>query len=159
MQQMVFTFLHAMMLYRKGVQNCNSDAAESGKAKLAKLFYTRNHPKYQRILAVDKLWNAMMPVDMKVVMEESYSVSRTGRKGHYQGADACLEEINKNGKAWISPHGVPANEEWLKVFRNLDQLNQVFLLLIIYSTCLLHFFNNTEILLHMTFDCVPPFID
>ena len=99
MQRMVFAFLHAMMLYQAGVRNCNSDAAKSGKAKLAKLFYIRNHPRYQHILAVDKLWHAMMPADIKLSIEESYSVSRTRCKGHYQGTDACFKEINKNGKA------------------------------------------------------------
>ena len=53
------------------------------------------------------------------------TLSRTGRVGHYQGGDACLEEINKEAKAWIPPTGVPTDTDWVKVFRNLDNLNEV----------------------------------
>ena len=66
-----------------------------------------------------------MPEELKKIVDDSFSTSRLGNKGHYQGSDACLEEINKNGKSWVSPHGVPTNEEWLKVFRNLYKLNKV----------------------------------
>ena len=57
------------------------------------------------------------------------STSRIGNTGHYQGGDACMEEINKNAKSWISPYGVPSDEEWLKVFRSLDKLNEERLLI------------------------------
>ena len=125
MQQIVFTFLHSMMLFRSGVRNLDSLAAESGKRKLGKLFYTRNHPRYHRIMVLDKLCRTLMPDEIKHISDYSFSTSRNNRRGHYQGGDVCLEEINKNGKSWVTQHGVSSNEEWLKVFRNLDQLNEV----------------------------------
>ena len=54
MQQVVLTFLHALMLFRVGVQNCGALAANSGNNKLAKFFYARNHPKYQRMNIVEE---------------------------------------------------------------------------------------------------------
>ena len=114
-----------MILFRTGVRRGNPDVAEVGKHTLSMLFYVRNHPNYQRTMALDRYWKAVMPEEVKRVVEESMSTSRRGNTGHYQGGDACLEEINKNAKSWISPHGVPSDEEWLKVFRSLDKLNEV----------------------------------
>ncbi len=43
-QQMIFTFLHALMLYKCRVRKCNALAIESGKAKLLPLFFATNRP-------------------------------------------------------------------------------------------------------------------
>ena len=45
--------------------------------------------------------------------------------GKCQGGDAILEEINKESKAWLKMSGIPTEEQWLQVFRNLDDLNKV----------------------------------
>ena len=66
-------------------------------------------------MALDSYWKSMMLEEVKQVVEESMSTSRIGNTGRHQGGDACME-INKNAKSWISPHGVPSDEEWLKVF-------------------------------------------
>ena len=116
MQQMVFTSLHAMMLFRIGIRNGNAHAANAGKRRVATLFYARNHPNYQRIMALDKFWNVMMPEKVKKAVEESVSTSRIGNTAHYQGGDACLEEINKNAKSWISPHVSRLTKNGLKYF-------------------------------------------
>ena len=42
-----------------------------------------------------------------------------------QGRDALLEEINKESKSWLKIAGVPSSEQWLHVFRNLDELSKV----------------------------------
>ena len=93
--------------------------------KLSALFFGRNHPNYKRIMSVDKYVRTMMPSDLKQVVASSVSQSRTGNTGHYQGADACLEEINKLGKIWVSSNGVPTEDDWLRAFRNADKLDQV----------------------------------
>ena len=124
MYQMVFTFLHALILFRVGVRRGCFLAMNAGKDKLVKLFYAGNHPKYQRIMAVDKLFQKSMPEKVKDIIRFSFSTSRVGHEGRYQGGDACLEEINKNAKSWVS-RGVPSNDEWIKIFRNLDKLSEV----------------------------------
>ena len=121
MQQMVFTFLHSIMLFRAGVRNSDSIAINTGKAKLAPLFFARNHPKYRWIITLDRYMEVLMKKELKVIADESKSVSRTGNAGHYQGGDACLEEINKQGKEWVPGNGVPREMDWLKIFRNLDK--------------------------------------
>ena len=42
-----------------------------------------------------------------------------------QGGDTLLEEINKESKPWLKMAGIPSEELWLRVFRNLDELNKV----------------------------------
>ncbi len=58
-------------------------------------------------------------------MDDNISQSRTGNTGHYQGGDACLEELNKLGKCFISDGGVPSDPLWLETFRNLGNLDKV----------------------------------
>ena len=66
-----------------------------------------------------------MPQKVKEIVFSSMTLSRVGNTGHFQGGDACLEEVNKEAKAWISPVGVPSDRDWIKVFRNLDKQNEV----------------------------------
>ena len=42
-------------------------------------------------------------------MDDNISRNRTGITGHYQSGDACLEELNKLGKCFISDGGVPSD--------------------------------------------------
>lgn len=123
LQQMVFTFIHASMLFRIGTRKGDTDLLIAGRDKLSVLFFCRNHPRYRRITALNSLIEAMMPLEVKNVVYTSMTLSRTGNTGHYQGGDACLEEVNREAKSWISPVGVPTPNDWLKVFRNLDRLN------------------------------------
>ena len=74
-------------------------------------------------MANDMKMTSMMPDRLKSVMFSSLAVSRTGNAGKYQGGDACLEEINKEAKSWMS--GVPTDQQWTRVFHNLDKLNKV----------------------------------
>ena len=67
----------------------------------------------------------MMPLELQSTINNSLSASRTGHTGNYQGGDACLEEINKEVKAWIPQAGVPTNMQWQRVFRNMDNLMKV----------------------------------
>ncbi|MES9884493.1 MAG: hypothetical protein ABW185_26915, partial [Sedimenticola sp.] len=135
-QQMVFTFLHSIMLFRVGCRHGNGDATVAGRDKLALLFYGRNHPRYRRIMTVNKYIEKMMPPSLNDLVHSSLTLSRVGNAGHYQGGDACLEEINKEAKSWVSPVGVPTEKEWEKVFRNLDSLNKVFM------SCIIVIFNS-----------------
>lgn len=67
----------------------------------------------------------MMPYEVREILHSSYTTSRTGNAGHYQGGDACLELLNKEAKAWIKQSAVPSEKEWLRVFRNMDSMNKV----------------------------------
>ena len=67
-----------------------------------------------------------MPSEVLETLQRSFTLSRTKRSGHYQGGDACLEEINKQGKSWLKlGGGVPNNNRWRRIFRNLEKLEKV----------------------------------
>ena len=114
LQQMAFTFLHSLMLYRVGCRRENSEAIISGRDKLSLLIYGRNHTCYRRIMAVNQLIETKMPSEVKNLVYSSLTLSRVGNKDHYQGGDACIDEVNKKAKAWILPTGVPSQRDWLK---------------------------------------------
>ena len=40
--------------------------------------------------------------EVKTSMHSSLSLSRTGNEGHYQRADAVIEEFNKEAKKWVT---------------------------------------------------------
>ena len=66
-----------------------------------------------------------MPPEIKELMEKFISGSKNGTFGKCQGGDAMLEELNKESKSWLKTSGIPTNEQWLQVFRNIDDLTQV----------------------------------
>ena len=67
-----------------------------------------------------------MPAELKAVMDSCMTMSRTKHSGHNQGGDGCLEEINKDSKSWLKVSGgVPDDERWLRIFRNLTKLKEV----------------------------------
>jgi len=49
-QQTTFTYLHAMMLLRRGIRFCDATAILAAKSKLVLLFFGRNHLRYQFLL-------------------------------------------------------------------------------------------------------------
>ena len=122
---MCLTYLHALMLLRSGVRKWNPAMVSTAKLKLYPLFFAGNHPIYQNIIFKDELDNILMPTELKELKNKYISVSRTGNKGHYQGGDALLEEVNKESKAWCKLGGIPTESQWIRVFRKLDKLNEV----------------------------------
>eukprot|EP00794_Sanderia_malayensis_P018435 gene18435-20284_t len=124
MMQVTFTYLHNLMLFREGVRMGDYSLAEAAREQLQIVFFARSHPKYRRIVALDKMWKELLPEKLVEVLKCSFAASRVNNHGHYQGGDASLEEINKNAKAWVTS-GVPTDDNWLKIFRNLDELCKV----------------------------------
>ena len=108
-----------------GVRKCNAALVRAGLAKLSQLIYGRNHPIYQNIFYRAMLDQVLMPKELDGIMQEFISGSRTMNMGKCQGGDAMLEEINKETKSWLKMSGIPSEEQWLQVFRNLDDLNKV----------------------------------
>lgn len=66
-----------------------------------------------------------MPEELRIIMHEFISGSKTNTMGKCQGGDAILEELNKESKSWLKMAGIPSDEQWLNVFRNNDNLNKV----------------------------------
>ena len=124
-QHMVMTYLHALMMLRLGVRKSNAGAITDAKAKLSGLIFGGNHPIYQNLMYYEVLDAVLMPSELRDVKSKYVSGSRTGKKEKSQGGDALLEEVNKESKAWLKMSGIPSEEQWLRVFRNLDNLHLV----------------------------------
>ena len=122
-QQMVMSFLHAMMLLRRGTRFQDSDYIYSAKNKLALMFFARNHPNYHYMFVKERRIELAMPSDVLSMKMKSLSMSRISNVGHYQSGDAIIEEINKEAKRDLV--GVPDDVQWQRSFRNLDNVNKI----------------------------------
>lgn len=98
LQNMIFTYLLAIMLYRRGQRMNDAKAIMVGQRKFMPMFYARNHPLYQKIMMTSFKTHAIIPEEIREVVMNHLTVSNTGNVGNYQGGDACLEEINKKVK-------------------------------------------------------------
>ena len=105
MQQMILTFLHATMLFRKGIR-----ANKQEYNKLSLLFFGRNHPHYHYLISQEKKIEALMPPEIRTLKFSSLVLSRTQRVGHHQSGDAIIEEVNKEAKRDLV--GVPNETHW-----------------------------------------------
>ena len=74
---------------------------------------------------LDTLDTISMPEELKNLKKQFMSGSRTGNIDKSQGGDALLEEVNKDSKSWLKMAGIPSEKQWLRVFRNLDKLNEL----------------------------------
>ena len=128
-QQMIFTYLHSLMLLRKSVRNNSSTGILSAQSKIMHLFFGRNHPAYREILFEFFKVECCIPYPVQEFMHSNLLVSRSGN----QGGDAVLEEINKAGKKWSI--GVSSYPQWRLSFRNLDDLTKVILYLLLSLFC------------------------
>ena len=74
-QQCTFTFLYAMMLLRRGIRYCNATAILAAKSKMVLLFFARNHPRYQFLLANDIRIETLLPLEIKEMLHSTMSFS------------------------------------------------------------------------------------
>ena len=110
------------------MRKCNDVLIRDAIAKFYAVIFARKHPIYQRILYYDARDRMVMPQQIKEILSHYVSGSKFMKMGKCQGGDAMLEELNKDSKSWFKKAGIPGEEQWLTVFRNLDDLN----------TCLLY---------------------
>ena len=58
-------------------------------------------------------------------MQSTESISTSGNASKGEDMDACLEEVNKDSKVW--QHSSMVAMDWLRIFRNLENLSKVLL--------------------------------
>lgn len=66
---------------------------------------------------------AAYPEELAQFVQKTESISTSGNKSKGEDMDACLEEVNKDSKAW--QHGTMLAMDWLRIFRNLENLTKV----------------------------------
>ena len=80
---------------------------------------------------------ACYPEDLGRFVQSTESISTSGNASKGEDMDACLEEVNKDSKVW--QHGSMVAMDWLRIFRNLENLSKVLL------QCKCVFFRNLRI--------------
>ena len=63
------------------------------------------------------------PEELAQFIHRAESVSTSGNQSKGEDMDACLEEVNKESKTW--QHGTMTANDWLRIFRNLENLSEV----------------------------------
>lgn len=66
---------------------------------------------------------ACYPEELTLFVQNTEAVSTSGNESKGEGMDACLEEKNKESKVW--QHGTMTALDWLRIFRNLENLSKV----------------------------------
>lgn len=120
----VFNILLAVHIYRCGVRRNNDQFIMASKSKFFKLFFGFNMTSYQEIAFRDLKCRALAPDDVRQFLNctESFSVSGHSSKG--EGGDFILEAFNRKTKRLLPP-GIPTQQHWLAVCRNIDILHKV----------------------------------
>ena len=75
------------------------------------------------LVLIHSLDRACYPEALSKVVEDTESVSTSGNNSKGEDMDACLEEVNKDSKVW--QHGSMVALDWLRIFRNLENLSKV----------------------------------
>ena len=120
--EMVLRYSQSIINMRMGVRRNNSRLVQSAKHKFSPLLHARNHPKYQVIDIYDELYRRMAPDAVREFLDAHESLSRSGNPSTGQDMDFLLEEENRKTKQLLPP-GIPSNQQWEIVCRNLDDLH------------------------------------
>ena len=121
MQQITFTFLHGLMILRKGIRANSYKHIYAGKNKLSVLLFGKSHLYYQQLISFEKTFETLIAHEIRALKHSCLVLSRTRRSGHNKSGDAVREEINKEANWDIV--GVPNETQWKRSFRNLDIRN------------------------------------
>ena len=86
------------------------------------IYYTRFKSDSKSFFS-SSLNRAGYPEELAKFIRKTESVSTSGNKSKGEDMDACLEEVNKDSKVW--QHGTMTAMDWLRIFRNLENLTKV----------------------------------
>ncbi|XP_072050462.1 uncharacterized protein [Amphiura filiformis] len=119
----VTIYVQAIMNMRGGLRRNNSSMVDAARVMHAPVFHGRNHPKYSEIEILEAGRCMGQPQEVKAFMDGIQSFSDKG-SSRGEDLDFKTEVINQQSKAWVS-HGVPTEEVWLRIFRNLESLEKL----------------------------------
>ena len=119
----VTIYAQAIMNMRGGLRRNNADLVNSARVMHAPIIHGRNHPKYAVIELMEAARCTAQPDDLKNFMDGIQSFSNKG-PSRGEDLDFKTELVNQQSKSWVS-HGVPTQDVWLRIFRNLESLDKV----------------------------------
>ena len=120
----IFTFLFAMNLFRSSVRRGNFVLLSVALHKLSTLFYGLNMTSYMEITLRYENILKKAPPEIKTFISENIACSQSGHPSKAEGGDFILESVNKKIKGWMPP-GVPTEDRWMRVCRNLPSMDSI----------------------------------
>lgn len=119
-----FTYMFALDLFRSSVRRANFDIMSVCLHKFSQLFYGLNMTTYMEItIRVDHLLQSAPPEVLQFI-KDNICLSQSGHPSKGEGGDFILESVNKKIKSWMPP-GVPTEQRWLRVCRNLNSMEKI----------------------------------
>lgn len=124
MSEIVFTYCLALHVFRAEVRGNNTAAIQTAKVKFSPLFFGLNMSIYMKTFVRDLFVRVQCPPEVLAFIEDNESYSVSGNESKGEGGDFILENYNRKTKLLI-PAGLPDNNKWLQVCRNVDRLDKV----------------------------------
>jgi 7-cyano-7-deazaguanine synthase in queuosine biosynthesis len=124
-REIMFTYALSILIYRIGVRRNNSEYIQTGRIKFSPLFTITHAPKYTEIELRQSIIRTTSPAPVTDFFYENESFSNSYHPSRHEGADYCLENVNRLTKKF-KPPGVPDPDQWLEIFRNLMPLEKVY---------------------------------
>ena len=119
-----FSYMHALNIFRTAVRRGNFVLMYASLNKLSTLFYGMNMTTYMELnYRMDKLIQSAPPSVLEFITN-TICLSQSGHPSKAEGCDFILETVNKKIKAWLPP-GLPTEERWTRVCRNLSSMEQM----------------------------------
>ena len=119
-----FTFLFALTLFRSSVRRSNFIFLSVAMHKLSPLFYGLNMTSYMEITLRFENMLKKTPTEIQKFISQTITCSQSGHQSKAEGGDFILEAVNKKVKSWMPP-GVPTEDRWIRVCRNLPCMDSI----------------------------------
>ena len=123
MADIVFEYLHSMILLKSGIRQNNSTYLNKARATISSLFCSRNKKNYIFLDTLNNINKNLIPVEIQNFIEKNETILCKDGKNN-EAFDFIVEQINKKIKFWL-PIGVPSPHHWIKVVRNYQKLEKV----------------------------------
>ena len=120
----IFTFIFAINLFRSSVRRGNFNLLSVALHKLTVLFYGLNMTSYMEITLRYENILKKAPQEIKTFISKTITCSQSGHPSKAEGGDFILESVNKKVKSWMPP-GVPTEDRWMRVCRNLPSMDNI----------------------------------
>ena len=116
----VFEFMGALLMFRKGIRHADNELFLTGLRKFAKLWSGRHHPLYRELEMSFSVTLARMPSELRRHVLQCWSLNTSGIAETNEGPDFKLEAINKTLQHWLPAN--PDGKDWKQVCCQHDDL-------------------------------------
>ena len=123
MKEIHFQYLHGIVLLKNGIRENSNIFLDTARESLSPLFCSRNRKNYIFLDTLNNINKHLIPAEFHDFIKKNESLKcRDGVRN--EALDFIVKQMNKKVKFWL-PIGVPNDNHWIKVTRNLGNLDKV----------------------------------